>query len=188
VIRNPLNARGFTLIEVLVALSVLGVTMAAAAGLLRTGLRLRAEARDHLAFERDARAFVGALRDDCANLVAAAPGPLVSSDALVLWRAPDGSADGTAQIVSYQWSVSTTGDSLLVRVAAPMQAAATDPDAIREECRRWIGLAGESGETGLLIRQDGGRRFGERAERPGLTGSWVGYPAIGAAAFAQGDG
>jgi prepilin-type N-terminal cleavage/methylation domain-containing protein len=78
--------RGFTLIEVLIALTVLGVTMVAVFAGFSSGLKLRAVTRDRVAFDRDSRLMINSLRDDFANLVSAGPGPMVSADAIVLWR------------------------------------------------------------------------------------------------------
>jgi prepilin-type N-terminal cleavage/methylation domain-containing protein len=188
------SRRGFTLIEVLVAVAVLGVTMAAVAGLFGTGLRLRSVARDHMAFEHDARAFLTALRDDCANLVTAAPGPVVTGDAIVLWRFVAGSetrpGPQAVEVVTYQWSVSDAGDSLLTRVASPLTVDAADGEAVRDLFRQWAGTVED--ETALaptqLVRQGTEPRFGPAARRGDVQGRWLAFPGVKAAAFALGDG
>ncbi|MFO7608616.1 MAG: type II secretion system protein [Candidatus Krumholzibacteriia bacterium] len=185
-------AGGFTLVEVLIALSVLGVTMAGAAGLFASGLRLRTVAREHLAFERDARALLGALTDDLAHLVPAGPAPMVTADAVVLWRRPAAPTSGGRRseqplLVTYQWAVGAAGDSLLVRLAAPLPGDAADGNAVGRRFLGWAlpAAAVVAGGHGP-VREGPGTRFGPRAVLRGLAGSWVAYPRIRAAVFAVG--
>ena len=84
--RTRRTSGGFTLVEVLIALSLLGITMATVVALFASGTRLREVTREELAFQRDARMFVEALRDDLANLVPAGPRPMFTADSIVLWR------------------------------------------------------------------------------------------------------
>lgn len=184
---------GFTLVELLIALSVLSVAMATLAALFSSGLRLRAESRRHLAFERDARMLVATLADDLAHLVPAAPPPMVTADSLVLWRLPDGAArpgaaGGQPELVSYQWSGSAQQDSLLVRVSAPLACAAADHDLVRREFLRWARVFDPTSlDPPALLREDAGRRFGDRATLDGLGGAWVAYPHIREFTFGLAD-
>ena len=115
----------------LIALSVLGVTMTAVFTLFSAGLKLRLVTQDRMAFDRDARLVIGALRDDLANLVPSGPVPMVSADSIVLWRqsrdfTPGAKKVNIPQLVTYQWSGSAFQDSMLVRVATPLAVDATD--------------------------------------------------------------
>lgn len=185
-IRRARGNHGFTLIEVLVALSLLGVTMATVVALFSSGMKLRQAAREQLSFDRDARMMLEALRDDLANLVPAGPLPLVTADAIVLWRqeaTPAGSS-----LVSYQWSGSAEQDSMLLRLTAPLSVAAVDHDGVLEEFQRWARVFDPAvTATSPLIREDEGTRFGARATLDGLTASWVGYPSIRAAVWGVAD-
>ncbi len=176
--------RGFTLIEVLIALSVLGVTMAAIFTGFASGLKLRSVTRERMAFDREARVLINTLRDDLANLVPAGPAPMVSDEAIVLWRRNTNVAVGMKQeaaplIVTYQWSGSSTQDSLLVRVAAPLTIDAADFGLVHQEFMRWARLPQMAGATTSdLLREDDGPRFGSQATLDGLSGAWVAYPRI----------
>ncbi len=181
--------RGFTLIEVLIALSVLGVTMTAVFTLFSSGLKLRSVTQDRMAFDRDARLVLTALADDMANLVPSGPVPMVSPDALVLWRQRQQMVDGVLQagapqLVTYQWSGSGFQDSILVRVAAPVTVDVADYKLLHAEFMKWARVFHLGNATAsYLLREDHGTRFGDRATLKGLTGSWQGYPSIRGFAF-----
>ena len=49
--RSSPERLGFTLVEVLIALSLLGITMATVVALFSSGMQLRAVTREHLAFQ-----------------------------------------------------------------------------------------------------------------------------------------
>jgi len=183
--RRTTGRRGFTLIEVLVALSVLGVTMTAVFTLFSSGLKLREATRERMGFNRDARLLVGALTDDLANLVPAGPEPMVSADSIVLWRTrpPIQGVDGSravAELVTYQWSGSDTQDSLLVRVAVSLEDVdISDFEAVEKEFLKWARtFSGGTVATRYLVREDDGPRFGSRATLNGLSGAWRGYPDV----------
>ena len=116
--RRDRTRSGFTLVEVLVALSLLGITMATVVALFASGRQLRAATREDLAFQRDARLLVETLRDDLANLVPSGPRPMITADSIVLWRLHEPHAE--TWLVTYQWSGSVEQDSLLVRVTTPL--------------------------------------------------------------------
>ena len=69
------DAQGFTLVEMLVALSILGLTLTLGATLFASGLDLRRTTRERLSFEREARQFLTSLQNDLAHLVPAGPLP-----------------------------------------------------------------------------------------------------------------
>ena len=181
--------KGFTLIEVLIALSVLGVTMTAVFTIFASGMKLRSVTRDRMAFDRDARLMISSLKDDLANLVPSGPAPMVSANSIVLWRQQTefvGGAEkaGPPRLVTYQWSGSTFQDSMLVRVVAPLAVDATDFDLVYREFMRWARVFQVADATAAdLLREDHGARFGSRATLNGLSGSWVAYPRIRGFAF-----
>jgi prepilin-type N-terminal cleavage/methylation domain-containing protein len=180
------DRRGFTLLEVLVAVSLLGVTMATGVALFSSGVRLREVSRRHLGFDRDVRGVTTALRDDLAHLMPAGPPPMITADAIVLWRS--GRTADDHRLVTYQWSGDAGQDSLLVRVALPLDIDITDPEAVEAALRHWTRLADVTvDDAPALVRRDAGRRFGDRAELDGREGAWIGWPAIRAAAWALGD-
>lgn len=184
---NARAHRGFTLIEMLVAISVLGVTLAAVVACFSTGLRVRARSLEHLAFERDARTFLERLRDDFASVPHGAAPPSIGSDAIVLWTLPDPHVVGAVRqphLVTYQWSSSATLDSLLLRVEAPLASDPNDFDAVQEEFLAWTTSSGTSGASVVGIGREPGRsRFGDRAERNGRYGCWTGFPHLRGATF-----
>lgn len=187
--RPGTRCRGFTLIEVLIALSVLGVTMTAVFSLFSAGLKLRKSTRESMAFDRDARLVVSALANDLANLVPTGPTPLVSSDSIVLWRQQKEFVGGAARVgvplmVTYQWSGSALQDSLLVRVATPLTVDIVDSVAVHQEFLRWARVnQGADITADDLLRQGAGSRFGAQATRNGLSGRWTAYPRIRGFAF-----
>ena len=187
--RPGTRRRGFTLIEVLIALSVLGVTMTAVFSLFSAGLKLRKSTRDRMAFDREARLVVGALANDLANLVPTGPPPLVSVDSIVLWRQQRELVGGTERVgvplmVTYQWSGSAHQDSLLVRVASPLAVDFADSTAVHQEFLRWSrAIEGADATANDLVRDDDGSRFGARATLNGMSGCWTAYPRIRAFAF-----
>jgi prepilin-type N-terminal cleavage/methylation domain-containing protein len=177
---------GFTLVEVLVAVSLLGVTMATGAALFSSGLRLREVSARHLGFARDARGFTDFLRDDLAHLVPAGPPPMITADAIVLWRLEPGGA--THRLVTYQWSGGAGQDSVLVRVTVPVEAPAADLESVEDELRHWARVFDAAAEAAPpLVRQDAGPRFGDKAVLDGRTGAWTAWPAIGSAAWGLAD-
>ena len=188
----PSACRGFTLIEVLIALSVLAVTMTATFSMFSTGMKLRSATRDRMAFDRDARLLVSALTDDFANLIPSAPAPRVSPDAIILCRyaprLPGGKApDGLGQLVTYQWSGSVVQESLFVRMTAPLPVDFADSDVVLQEFLKWTDDPTERGDlSGSLVRDDPGAGFGSRASRNGLSGSWVAYPTVWECVFRLG--
>jgi len=177
--------QGFTLVEVLIALSVLGVALTAVFSLFSSGLNLRTVTRDRMAFDNDARRLINALTDDLAHLVPAGPPPMVSSDSIVLWRQQqelleDGKRVETSQLVTYQWSGSAFQDSMLVRVATPLAIDVLDAELVHQEFMRWARVFDPSDATAsYLLREDQGTRFGTRATLEGLSGSWISYPHVG---------
>ena len=187
--RPGTHDQGFTLVEVLIALSVLGVTMTAVFSLFSAGLKLRKSTRESMAFDRDARLMVGALTNDLANLVPTGPTPLVSADSIVLWRLHTELVGGVERVgaplmVTYQWSGSAHQDSLLVRVATPLTVDIADSAAVHHEFLRWA-RANQGGDITAndLRRHDDGTRFGARATLNGLSGHWTAYPRIRGFAF-----
>ena len=184
---------GFTLIEVLVALSVLGVTLTTVFTLFSAGMKLRSVTRDRMAFDRDARLVVGALMNDFANLVPSGPEPLVSADSIVLWCRKAGPADengagGMPEMVTYQWSGSGFQDSMLVRVAAPVAVDPADSALVHQEFMKWARVSRFlEVDREHLLREDEGYRFGSRATLNELSGSWVAYPNIHGFAFGIAD-
>jgi prepilin-type N-terminal cleavage/methylation domain-containing protein len=187
--RPGTGSRGFTLIEVLVALSVLGVTMTTVFTLFSAGMKLRKVTRDRMAFDRDARLVIGALMNDLANLVPSGPAPLVSADSIVLWRQQKEFVEGVEragapQMVTYQWSGSALQDSMLVRVATPLAVDVTDSALVHQEFLRWARVfQGMDITVNHLLREDDGSRFGSRATLNELSGSWLAYPNIHGFAF-----
>lgn len=175
---------GFTLVEVLIALSVLAVTMTAVFTLFSSGLKLRKITRDRMAFDRDARLLMTALKDDLANLVPSGPPPLVTDDSIVLWRVARESGKeigglSEARMVTYQWSGSSYQDSLLVRLATPIAVDPADSALVHEEFLRWARSADVTEEIeGIIHRQGDGKKFGKVAVLNDLGGSWVAYPRI----------
>jgi len=174
---------GFTLVELLIALSLLGLTMTTVVALFSSGMRLRSVTRERMAFERDARLLVGALADDLANLVPAGPAPMVTADSIVLWRcrysAADESAASSPLLVTYQWSGSASQDSQLVRVSEPLTVDAADFDGVRRTFRQWSRIfEPTAAPAGFLIREGSGSRFGPRAVLNERSGSWVAFPSI----------
>lgn len=175
---------GFTLVEVLIALSVLAVTMTAVFTMFSSGLKLRTVTRDRMGFDRDARLLMSALDNDLANLVPAGPPPLVSADSIVLWRVanlnPGASRESSvAQMVSYQWSGSTYQDSLVVRLATPISVDPADSALVHQEFLKWARTTGDTEENeGTLIRDGDERKFGKSASLNDLSGSWMAYPRI----------
>lgn len=180
---------GFTLIEVLIALSVLGVTMTMVFTLFSAGMKLRSATRDRMAFDRDARLVVGALMNDFANLVPSGPEPLVSADSIVMWCLKSEAADGAgtgrvAELVTYQWSGSGFQDSMLVRVVAPVAASVADSALVHEEFMKWARVfQGLDVTQSHLLREGDGTRFGSRATLNQLSGTWLAYPHIQGFAF-----
>jgi len=183
------GSSGFTLMEVLIALSVLGVTLTTVFTLFSAGMKLRSATRDRMAFDRDARLVVGALMNDFANLVPSGPRPLVSADSIVMWcrksRIVDGVANpGVPELVTYQWSGSGFQDSMLVRVVAPLEVDIADSALVHQEFMRWARVfQGMDATRSHLLREDGGTRFGPRATLNQLSGSWLAYPHIQGFAF-----
>ncbi|MCK9995633.1 MAG: prepilin-type N-terminal cleavage/methylation domain-containing protein [Candidatus Krumholzibacteria bacterium] len=181
--------RGFTLVEVLVALSVLAVTMTMVFTLFSAGMNLRSVTRESMAFDRDARLVIGALKNDLANLVPSGPEPLVSADSIVLWRQQKEFEKGVEkvgapQLVTYQWSGSTTQDSVLVRVAAPLAIDVTDSALVHHEFMKWARVfQGMDVTVNYLVREGDGSRFGGRATLNELSGSWLAFPHIQGFAF-----
>jgi prepilin-type N-terminal cleavage/methylation domain-containing protein len=180
--RRAGNDAGFTLIEVLIALSMLGLTMATVVALCSSGLRLREATRERLAFERDARILLASLRDDLANLVPAGPPPMVTADSIVLWRHQPASM--RPALVTYQWSGAVDQDSMLVRVATTLDLDVSAADSVEAAFLRWARIF-DATATGVtpLVREDDGSRFGARATLNGLTGSWTAFPQIRAVAW-----
>ena len=180
---------GFTLIEVLIALSVLVVTMTMVFTLFSAGMKLRSATRDRMAFDRDARLVVGALMNDFANLVPSGPEPLVSADSIVMWCrksevAGGVSTQGTPVLVTYQWSGSGLQDSMLVRVVAPIAVDIADSGLVHREFMRWARIfQGLDVTRSHLLREDEGTRFGSRATLNQLSGTWLAYPHIRGFAF-----
>jgi prepilin-type N-terminal cleavage/methylation domain-containing protein len=182
--RDARRRAGFTLVEVLIALTVLAVTMTAVFTMFSSGLRLRSVTRDRMSFDRDARLMLTALADDLGHLVPAGPRPLVTEDAIVLWRtpappAPGRPAVGEPLLVTYQWSGSAAQDSLLVRMTTPVNVDVADSALVHAEFLKWardpIGMQ----TTRLpLFRDEEHARFGRRASLGGLGGSWTGYPGV----------
>jgi prepilin-type N-terminal cleavage/methylation domain-containing protein len=176
---------GFTLIEVLIALSVLAVTMTAVFTMFSSGLRLRTVTRERMSFDRDARLFLSALSDDLANLVPAGPRPLVTSDSIVLWRVPGPMEPGVTGrgrplLVTYQWSGSATQDSLLVRMTTAIETNIADSAAVHLEFLRWArNPIGMLTTRPPLFRDGKGDRFGQRASLNGLGGTWTAFPGVG---------
>lgn len=176
--------RGFTLIEVLIAMSVLGVVMTAVFTLFSSGMKLRTVTRDRMAFDREARLVMGALADDLAHLVPAGPAPMVSTDSIVLLRRQTKSGAETGQIVvpqlvTYQWSGSTFQDSLLVRVAAPLTVDVSAYEEVYQAFMKWARVyQGSDSTDSFLLREDAGARFGTRATLNGLSGSWEAFPRV----------
>ena len=183
------GSSGFTLMEVLIALSVLGVTLTTVFTLFSAGMKLRSATRDRMAFDRDARLVVGALMNDFANLVPAGPAPLVSADSIVLWRQNSQFVKGVTRVgipelVTYQWSGSGFQDSMLVRVAAPVVVDIADSALVHQEFLRWARVfQGQDGTKSHLLREDEGTRFGSRATLKELSGTWLAYPHIQGFAF-----
>lgn len=182
---RQVDNQGFTLIEVLIALTVLGVTMVAVFAGFSSGLKLRSSTRDRVAFDRDARLMLNSLRDDFANLVSTGPGPMISADAIVLWRLNPIVFEGVQRsgpplLVTYQWSGSSVQDSLLVRTATPLRVNPADFNLVQEEFMRWARLPNIAADANShLVREDeGASRFGSTATLNNLSGSWVAYPSI----------
>ena len=181
---------GFTLVEMLVALSVLGVTMTAAVAALSTGLRVREVARLRLVHEYDAERLLAHLRDDLDHVVAAEPAPMITEDSLVLWRTATGTSGasdtaGLTRVVTYQWSGSSTQDSVIVRVERPLRVDPNDHESVRAELMRWARARRNSDETiEDLLRDDTGVAFGERATLGERSGSWIGFPHLRDLGFA----
>lgn len=175
---------GFTLIEVLIALSVLAVTMTAVFTMFSSGLKLRTATRERLGFDRDSRLLLTALSDDLANLMPCGPAPLVGDDSIVLWRKPGSSGpgrsgDGRPLLVTYQWSGSATQDSLLVRLTTPLVVDYADSALVYQEFMKWArGPVGLQTIRPLLLRQDDAERFGDSAILNRLSGSWVAFPGV----------
>ncbi len=183
------GSRGFTLVEVLVALSVLAVTMTTVFTLFSAGMNLRKITRDRMAFDRDARLVIGSLKNDLANLVPSGPAPLVSADSIVLWRQMKEIEKGiekvgVAQLVTYQWSGSAIQDSLFVRVASPLAIDVTDSALVHQEFMKWARtIQGMDVTVDYLVREDEGSRFGDQATLNELSGSWKAFPHVQGFAF-----
>ncbi len=183
------GSQGFTLVEVLVALSVLAVTMTMVFTLFSAGMNLRSVTREKMAFDRDARLVISALKNDLANLVPSGPAPLVSADSIVLWRQQKEFVKGTEkvgvpQLVTYQWSGSAFQDSVLVRVAAPLAIDVTDSALVHKEFMKWARVfQGMDVTVNYLVREGGGSRFGGRATLNELSGSWLAFPHVQGFAF-----
>lgn len=181
---------GFTLIEVLIALSVLGVTLTSVFTLFSAGMKLRSATRDRLAFDRDTRLVVGALMNDFSNLVPSGPAPLVSADSIVLWRQRSELSETGAvvrtipELVTYQWSGSGFQDSMLVRVATTLAVDVSDSGAVHAEFLKWARVdLGPDVSVKNFLREGEDTRFGARAVLNELAGSWLGYPTIRGFAF-----
>ncbi len=183
------GCQGFTLVEVLVALSVLAVTMTMVFTLFSAGMNLRKVTAESMAFDRDARLVIGTLKNDLANLVPSGPAPLVSADSIVLWRQQKEIEKGTEregvpQLVTYQWSGSAIQDSVLVRVAAPLAIDVTDSALVHQEFMKWARIfQGTDVTVNYLVREGEGSRFGGRATLNELSGSWLAFPHVQGFAF-----
>lgn len=178
------DGKGFTLIEVLIALSVLGVTMTAAFTLFSSGLKLRMVTQDRLAFDRDARLIMRTLQDDLANLVPYGPVPMVSFDSIVLWRQSynlnsDNPDLVVPQLVTYQWSGSAAQDSMFVRMTTPLSVDTNNSKLVRQQFMKWARVYQLSNATTKhLVREGKNSRFGSQATLNGLSGSWISYPRV----------
>lgn len=175
---------GFTLIEVLIALSVLAVTMTAVFTMFSSGLKLRSATRDRMGFDRDARLLLTALADDLANLMPSGPAPMVGDDSIVLWRRPASAAPGRPGdlrplLVTYQWSGSAAQDSLLVRLTTPLVGDPGDSALVYQDFLKWArGPVGLQTIRSPLLREGEGGRFGEGARLNGQGGSWTAFPGV----------
>lgn len=184
-----MNRRGFTLVELLIALAVLAVTMTATFTVFSSGLKLRSEVRNRLAFHRDARLLATALADDLGNLIPAGPLPRVSPDGVVLWRRPplapvEGNEGKKAQLVAYRWAGWTDQDSLLVRLSTELDIDIADSALVELEFSKWAGdpdAPTQEGDGRVCIDPDGDA--GSTATLNGLSGAWVGFPRIKACEF-----
>ena len=183
------GSQGFTLVEVLVALSVLAVTMTTVFTLFSAGMNLRKVTGESMAFDRDARRVIGALKNDLANLVPSGPAPLVSADSIVLWRqqkeiTKGAERVGVPQLVTYQWAGSAIQDSVFVRVASPLAIDVTDSALVHMEFMKWARIIqGMDVTVDYLVREDDGSRFGNRATLKELSGSWLAFPHVQGFAF-----
>lgn len=179
--------------EVLIALSVLAVTLTTVFTLFSAGMKLRSVTRNRLDFDRDARLVVGALMNDFANLVPAGPVPLVSADAIVLWRnrevvSPDGGVRMIPEMVTYQWSGSGLQDSMLVRVATTLDVDISDSTAVHGEFLKWARIfEGQDVGAKYFLREGEGSHFGPRAVLNETGGPWLGFPSIHGFAFGIAD-
>ena len=175
---------GFTLMEVLIALTMLAVTMTAAFSVFSSGIKLRSATRDRMVFDRDARLLLTALSEDFANLVPAGPKPFVAPDRIVLLRLPPRVPGRVADLrtpwlVTYRWSTGVERDSSLVRVGVPLAADMSDSAGVAVEFEKWAGRPQVIGaNTDMMLREDEGSRFGDRATYNRLSGAWIGYPRI----------
>ncbi|MBU8869872.1 MAG: prepilin-type N-terminal cleavage/methylation domain-containing protein [Gemmatimonadales bacterium] len=183
---------GFSLIEVLIAISVLAVTMTAAFSLFSSGIKLRSATRERMADDQDMRLLMAALADDFTHLIPTGPRPFVSPDTIVLLRSPQevsGRLDTAwvPQLVTYQWAGSVFQDSSLIRVVTPLVADIADSSLVAQEFDKWTGVSSKPGFAGnedSMLRTDSGIRFGNKASLNGLNGAWVGYPEIKEFGFA----
>lgn len=175
------SRRGFTLLEILIALSVLAVTMTTVYAVFSSGLRLRSATRERMLFDRDLRLLLEAMNDDFAHLAPVGPLPEVHPDRLVLLRtvADPGGETRSLALVSFQWATTDAGDSLLVRAETPLTVDASDSTAIAAEFGKWLPPPPETGRKRLPMHlEDPGYRFGDAVEMNSMRGAWLGYPEI----------
>lgn len=175
------SRRGFTLLEILIALSVLAVTMTAVYAVFSSGLKLRTATRERMRFDRDLRLLLEAMNDDFSHLAPVGPLPVVHPDRLILLRtvADQGGSTSGLSLVSFQWAVSDAGDSLLVRAERPLEVDAADSTAIAAQFEKWLPPAPETGRKRLpMSLEDPGYRFGDAVQMNSVQGAWLGYPEI----------
>lgn len=185
------SRKGFTLIEVLVTLSILAITVTAVFMAFSTGMKFRNKTREYQSFGKETRQVISLLNSDLLNLIPTFPGPLIGEDKIVLWRYPvsdfSGITNGTVpQLIVYGWSHPTDLDSVMVRVSIPALVDVGDWSAVQQLTIKGEKLFSMTGQAISPINSDQNLRSGPLNNDYGLEGQWMAFPHLKSCSFKRG--
>jgi prepilin-type N-terminal cleavage/methylation domain-containing protein len=163
-------AQGFTLVELLVGMTILALVTTGIFTSFNVGLALRERCRERLDGLQIARHLASLLADDLRNLAPGRPSLAIENEGLSMLRQARGLRDSCAVLlVQYRWAEQEDGSIGLGREATPLSSAEILAD-------RMTLLGYELGEKGLAPVWTSSARDTARTERREIPGVLVFEP------------